>query len=272
MKVSVSTQFFGMATPDIIKYYKEADIDAVEIAGLSPARIDEYDFKGIKSECDRYGVELRSFHLPFSREQNIAHPDKETRRRSVALNKHAMDIASEIGAKICVLHPSSEPNDDGEREYLLSCCEENSAELCEYANSLGIELALENLPRTCLCNTPDEMIRVLKNVPKLKTCFDMNHFLPWKGTEPDNAGYVYRLKEEVGERLITVHASDYDFVDERHMFPLDGKNDWAGILKALDETGYPGYFNYEIGSRCGAGDGKTLHDVRRNFETLLSLK
>ena len=271
MKVSVSTAFFGRSTPDVIKYYKEANIDAVEIAGLSPARVDDYDFEGIKSECDRYGVELRSLHLPFSYEQSIAHPDKETRRRAVALDKHAIDIASGLGIKICVLHPSSEPNEDKDREYLLSCCEENSADLCEYANSLGIELALENLPRSCLCNTPDEMIRVLKDIPNLKTCFDMNHFLPWKGAEPDNVGYIYRLKEEVGDRLITVHVSDYDFVDERHLFPLDGQNDWAGIVKALIETGYPGYFNYEIGYRRGIDEGKTLHDVRRNFETLFSL-
>lgn len=268
MKLSVSTAFFGRCAPDLIHFYGEAGIDAIELASLAPARIDEYDFAGIRRECDKYGVELRSFHLPFNREQNIGHPDAELRARSLEVYKHSIDIAASIGAKICVVHPSSEPNEDEMREALFSYCAENLAVLCEYANKHGIELAMENLPRTCLCNTPDEVIRMLTLIPNLKTCFDMNHFLPWKGIVPDNVGYIYRLKEEVGDRLVTMHASDYDFVDERHMFPLDGQNDWRGIIRALIDTGYNGYFNYEIGVRHGDGEGRTLQEVKENFARL----
>lgn len=272
MKVSVSTQFFGRCVPEIVHFYKEAGIDAIEIAGLSYAHLADYRFKEIKSECDKYGVELRSFHIPFGRELSIGHPDAEIRKSSLEIFKHTVDIAASLGVKICVIHPSSEPNEDDMREELLSYCTENMAKLCEYTNSYGIELAMENLPRTCLCNTPDEVISVLKKIPDLKTCFDMNHFLPWKGIVPDNVGYIYRLKEEVGDRLVTVHASDYDFVDERHMFPMDGDNDWQGIVKALADTGYRGYFNYEIGAKHGDRAGKTLHDVRANFDQLFAIK
>ena len=52
---------------------------------------------------------------------------------------------------------------------------------------------------------------------------------------------------------------------------MDGDNDWAGIMRALRETGYKGYFNYEIGYAHGAGEGKTLCDVRENFDKLMSL-
>ncbi len=271
MKLSASTACLGKTVPEAVPLYAEAGIDAMEIAGMNVKCLDEYKLEEIKAECDRYGVELRSVHLPFSREHSIAHPDKQLRDRTVRVNKQVMDRVAALGVKFCVIHPSSEPNEDQMRPQLLEYCAENLFTLCEYARSLGMELAMENLPRSCLCNTSEEVIAMLARIPGLKTCFDLNHFLPWKGAVPDNVAHIYRLKEQVGDRLISLHVSDYHFEDEEHLFPLDGTNDWRGILRALEETDYPGYFNYELNSKHTVAVGKTLHDVRRNFEQLLKL-
>ena len=32
----------------------------------------------------------------------------------------------------------------------------------------------------------------------------------------------------------------YDFINEKHWLPLEGKNDWETILSALEEIGYAG--------------------------------
>ena len=88
---------------------------------------------------------------------------------------------------------------------------------------------------------------------------------------PDNVQHIYDVKSKVGNRLISLHVSDYDFVDERHQFPLDGDNDWQGIVRALEDTDYTGCFNYEISRLQGVEAGKTLHDVRANFETLMAM-
>ena len=271
MKLSASTAFFGRTVPEIVPLYAEAGIDAIEVAGMNVNRLDEYRLEEIKAECDRCGVEFRSVHLPFSREHSIAHPEKALRERAVSINKQVMDRVAALGVKFCVIHPSSEPNEDELRPQLLDYCAENLQILLEHAHSLGIDLAMENLPRSCLCNTSNEVIAMLARIPGLKTCFDLNHFLPWKGVVPDNVAHIYRLKEQVGDRLISLHVSDYHFVDEEHMFPLDGANDWRGILRALEETDYPGYFNYELNSRHTVAVGKTLHDLRRNFEALIAL-
>lgn len=271
MKVSASTAFFGRSVPEIVHFYAEAGIDALEVAGMNVNRLDSYDLAGIKAECSRCGVQFRSLHLPFSREHSISHPEKPLRDKAIEINKKIIDQAASLGARLCVVHPSSEPIEDEMRNYLLDCCAESLNQLTEFAASCGIELAMENLPRTCLCNTSDEVISMLKQIPGLKTCFDLNHFLPWKESKPDNVAHIYRLKEETGDRLISIHASDYHFIDECHLFPLDGDNDWAGIIQALENTGYPGYFNYEIGHKHGIDAGKSLHDIRANFETLMKL-
>ena len=270
-KVSSSTAFFGRTVPDIVHFYAEANIDAMEIAGMNPNRLDQYDLEGIKDECSRCGVELRSLHLPFGAEQNISHPDAAIREKSMNIDKAVMERAAKLGVVLCVIHPSSEPIEDKDRETFLGYCEENLNRLCEFGKEVGVQVAMENLPRTCLCNTSEETIQMLMKIPDLKTCFDLNHFLPVKGVKPDNVAHIYQIKEKAGDRLISLHISDYDFVDERHLFPFDGDNDWKGIVNALKDTGYQGYFNYEIGSYNGDKAGKTLQDLRANFEKLISL-
>lgn len=45
---------------------------------------------------------------------------------------------------------------------------------------------------------------------------------------------------------MTVHISDYDYVDERHWLPGEGKINWSDMMDALDDVGYTGTFLYEL--------------------------
>ena len=49
-------------------------------------------------------------------------------------------------------------------------------------------------------------------------------------------------------RLLTLHCSDNDGVDERHWLPghAGGAVDWAVFLGALSDHGYAGPFLYEV--------------------------
>ena len=60
----------------------------------------------------------------------------------------------------------------------------------------------------------------------------------------DNVKFI----NELGSKIITLHVSDYDFVDEKHWLPYEGNNDWVGIVTALENAGYEGPWMYEIGS------------------------
>ena len=52
--------------------------------------------------------------------------------------------------------------------------------------------------------------------------------------------------KKIGDKIITVHISDYDKVNERHWLPGEGVIDWQGVLNALNEIGYKGIWLYEI--------------------------
>ena len=57
-------------------------------------------------------------------------------------------------------------------------------------------------------------------------CLDTNHLMADYATLPD-------VVRTLGRRLIALHCSDYDGVDERHWPPFRGVIDWAAFQAAL---------------------------------------
>ena len=98
-------------------------------------------------------------------------------------------------------------------------------------------IAVENLPRTCLGRNSQEMLELISAHPALRICFDTNHLL---GEDP------VEFVQKVGKHFITMHVSDYDFLNERHWLPGEGKLDWQALLAALEAVGYSGPWLYEV--------------------------
>ena len=202
-----------------------------------------------------HGVEIGSVHLPFAPFEEIdpASFDPAVRRHAVELQTLLLEACGAAGVPLAVIHPSGEPYPENERADRMSAAADTLGRISEAAKRNGVTLCLENLPRTCLCRTSDEMRFFLRTLPDLGVVFDTNHSL----TE-DNVRYI----RAVGEKILTLHVSDYDFADEKHWLPLEGKNDWPGILSALEETGYAGRFLYELNA------GHTYAGIAENYRRL----
>jgi len=52
--------------------------------------------------------------------------------------------------------------------------------------------------------------------------------------------------KKLADKIITVHVSDYDFINERHWLPGEGKVDWNALYEALKAVNYSGPWMYEI--------------------------
>ena len=145
--------------------------------------------------------------------------------------------ASSVGVNKFVLHPSGEPICDTEREAHLYSAKESLNSLAEIASSCGGAMAVEDLPRTCLAHNTEEMLDLLSANEKLRVCFDSNHL-----TCDDNIRFIKTL----GDKIITVHISDYDLVDEKHWLPGMGKIDWEELISLLQSINYQGPFMNEV--------------------------
>ncbi len=224
-------------TTELFKAYHKAGIHVAEIA-VAREEYPDLDYTAIAEAAKEGGVELWSFHLPFASYTNIASPDEEVRQEAVRILSDYIRKAASIGIKVYVVHPSVGANPDEERALRIACSKKSLAALAQVAAECGGVVAVEDLPRTCLGRNSFEILELISADERLRVCFDTNHLLM-----EDPAEFVRKM----GNKIVTIHVSDYDYLNERHWLPGEGDLQWDRILEALREVGYTGPWLYEIG-------------------------
>lgn len=216
-----------------------SNISAIEIS-MAAEKYSSIDYKEVSELSKRYNVELWSYHLPFFpfSEIDISSLDSRLRENAIRLYSELMQKATNIGINKFVIHPSGEPIPRCDREERIKYSMQTLDTLAEIAHGYGAVLAVEDLPRTCLGNTADEICRLVSANDKLRVCLDTNHLL----TE-SNVDFVHKL----ADRIITLHVSDYDLVDEKHWLPGEGVINWNDLFSALKSANYSGVWMYELG-------------------------
>lgn len=182
------------------------------------------------------GIKPASAHLPFGfpwdpSTANIGHL-KKLRGQVMQL----IETVAEWQIPIAVLHASYEVIDPEERESRLATARDSIAIFGEHAKRLGVTLAVENLPRTALGRTAEEILYLTDNGRLASMCFDFNHLLIETHAE---------FLKKCGHLAVTTHISDYDRVDEKHWLPGEGCIDFRSVVDCLDALGYQGQMLFE---------------------------
>ncbi len=222
---------------------KEANISAIEIA--KPA--DEYksiNYKEVEDLARKYEIDLWSYHLPLQfdplPEINPASLEKEIRKNTVKYLSELVRKGADIGIDKFVIHASGEPvrvDREEKRKYALEVLDT----LAELAYQNGACICVEDLPRSCLGNTAEDVLALLAANDKLRVCFDTNHLL-----QDNNLNFMDKLSD----KIVTLHVSDYDFINERHWLPGEGKIDWISFMDKFNQIGYKGVWMYEVSLKC----------------------
>ncbi len=225
-------------TEENLSEMSKAGLSAVETSS-SPVYHEEVDYIKLKKTAEKYGISLWSCHLPFYpfEEFDISAVNSENRNKTVKYMGELIKKAADVGIDKFVIHPSGEPIEDSEREEHLNSAMDSLDKLANIALGFGAYIAVEDLPRTCLGRDIDELCKLISPNERLRVCFDTNHLL-----YDDNIEFIKTL----GDKIITIHVSDYDLVDEKHWLPGEGKNHWQGIYNALKSVGYNGIWMYEL--------------------------
>lgn len=251
-KKGISLSFFcddkgetNGADGEVLEQVSRHGFDCVELSFSHDDYFEKYRFtEGDNAEklyerCKALGLELWSIHLPFSEKWDLS---AENAEKAVLDDMELIKAAAKAHISVAVIHPSFEPVEPNERAYRLAYAKKNIERLNRFAKESNVVLALENLPRTCLGNCSEEMIDLL-NGTGAAFVFDTNHSL-----EEDNVVFLKRMLAH-GYCPVSLHISDYDFIDERHELPGQGLNSWGTLLTMLSVAGYQGPAMYEISSK-----------------------
>ena len=217
---------------------KNSGISAAEVV-LTAQNAERFEWDRVRQLSAQHGIYLWSCHLPFEpfEEFDLSSTDETVRTQTECRFADMIRQGAAVGIDKFVVHPSAEPIGEYERKTRLACAVRSLSSLAETAARNGACIAVENLPRTCLGNTTEEMAQLVAQTPLLRICLDTNHLL----TEQP-ADFVRAL----GEKIVTLHVSDCDFTNERHWLPGEGKVDWPSLITALQAVGYTGAWLYEL--------------------------
>ena len=214
------------------------------VAPVPQCPLDDTEFLAwLKGRLSASRVRLHSVHLAYGRHLDISQPDETARAAAVAVAERNLVLAAQASARLAVVHPSAEPIADEDRPAHLDAARRSLERLAPIAAQLGVRLAVECLPRSCLGHTAAELAALVEPLDPavVGVCIDVNHL---NLREPDIGAAVARL----APRLLTLHCSDNDGLDERHWLPgaAGGVVDWPAFLGALHRAGYTGPFLYEV--------------------------
>ena len=216
-----------------------AGITDIEISRSYYDELIGFNFNNVMKLSAKHGVNICSFHLPFAHDVQycLEALDGELRKSSVEYFKDLVKRAGDVGIKNIIIHGSSEPIKQEERSEKLKFSKDGLFQLAQTAKTAGCIIAVENLPRTCLGNTSKELKDMISVDENLKVCFDFNHLLKESH---------YEFIKELGDKIVSTHVSDYDFVDERHWLPGEGDIKWKEVYPLFIGCGYKGVFLYEV--------------------------
>lgn len=223
-------------TEEIFSDMHSAGLSVVEFGVfLEP---EKFDFKAMHALADKCGLEVPSCHLPYGGKGDLVRGTKEDRANAIALDHSLIEKAVDVGIRRFVLHPSAIIDADMNRDDCKKYSMEALDNIAEFAHKQGAVVAVENMITECLGNSADELLEMISVNDKLRVCFDVNHLFHNTHVE---------FAEKVKHKLLTVHLSDYDRVQERHWFPGEGVIDWNELYEKFNEIGYEGPWMYETG-------------------------
>ena len=245
---------------------RASGLEAVEVALSSKV---DLDIKGFAELAKRHDVTLWSCHLPYFPWDvyDISIEDAATRAKIINKFSEFIKNLSNYGVDKFVVHPSLPIQEGSDRNERKKCAMDSFAKLAEIAASCGAVIAAEDMITSCLGNSAEELLEIIGVDDRIRVCFDVNHL--FNNTHAD-------FLKKVGDKIVTLHISDYDFVEERHYFPGNGDINWPELYSAIRESGYNGVWMYETGLSSRLPDGSriplTFEDFYENATTIFAGK
>lgn len=212
--------------------------------------------KEMRENSELADIQLWSIHLPYGNNYDVSSINDSARLQAINNQKRFIDIASVLGVKRMVLHPSVDRIPDIVRNLHIKALRVSLEELIDYSEKRNLSLNIENLPRACLGNSIKEIEMIIEGFPSLGICADVNHM---KDVRPED------FISHFGEKIKMIHMADYDRVDEKHWPPGWGENNWNNIILELIQAKYDGPFIYEVVKAFA-----TVEELSENYKNLIN--
>jgi hexulose-6-phosphate isomerase len=243
----------------VLHLSKNIGFDGVELnLDEEMLKIDKKERSEIADVAKSLGLELPSLCTGLFWEYNLASPDVKVRRKGIELIKQGCGFAADIDASIFLVVPGvAAPEISYQDMWKLS--KESLLEAAKVAEDHGVIMGIENVWNKFLYS-PLEFRSFIEEInhPNVKVYFDVGNvfFL----------GYPEQWIKHLADLIVCVHVKDFQISTMQFKPLFQGDISWPRIIKALNQVGYKGFLNVEIGPYPGhplkaAIDSKTALDL-----------
>jgi sugar phosphate isomerase/epimerase len=245
-----------------VRRLAELGYDAVELGAELPLA----EANRARALIDEAGLSVSSICPSFTAERDLAHPEPEVRENALRYLREVADLAGAVGAPVIIAAPTAflrtRPIASESEEWDLAV--ESIGAAGEYAASVGVDLTLEcwNRYGTYLLNRLEQATRL------------------WGETGLPNGGiladtYHMNIEERSLPEAIRAAGSlinHFHLSDSNRSAPGLGHVDFASVLRALLDIGYPGCLTFELDPRASVRSGVVPTERRDNPASYLMEK
>jgi len=251
MNFAFSTNAFRKFTfSQAAKAVSDADYSGIEIMCDTPHAFPDdlsgRDIENIKEILGKNHLEISNLNaFMMCAVKDFHHPswiekDEAFRQIRIEYTKDCIDLAVKLGAKTISTEPGG-PLDGMSDETARQIFAQGLEPVLDCAREKGILVLIEPEP-DLLLETSDQYLAFIDefNHPNLGLNFDIGHFF-CVGEDPVET--IIKLQDHTKH----YHLEDIPETREhRHIMPGQGAIDIAGVLKAIEKTGYKGFITIEL--------------------------
>ena len=242
---SWSTTGYGFAsktTEEIIALCGHAGLGGVEAVTPFLQGLRDNEIEAMGKQFREGGVQIETFHLPFSPADDISSFYETVRRSAVENMKMWIERSALLGASVGVQHPTTARYDaefEGMDRY-ISQLARSLDDLLPLAEQFDYTIALENLPPGDiggrLSSRPAHFERFVREFdhPNLGFILDTGHALISSGPDADE---FHRI---MAPRMVAYHLADNAGDRDSHLAPGHGAVDWTTVFRRASEIEYSG--------------------------------
>lgn len=222
-------------TLDIIDKVKEAGLDYLEIPLM---RLDLFDAQAVKERLE--GLEVVTSNVLLADDVDITSFDLEARKKGTQYLKDCVKATADVGAKMFsgviysqyLKDAKSAPTEE-EWEFSAKALKE----VAQYANDLGVSIALEPVTRyeSYLLNTSEQGLKLIDMIDEDNVFLHLDSY--HMNVEEKN---FYDPIKLAGDKLQCFHICEND-----RGIPGSGHINWDDIFKAFKEINFNGYLGFE---------------------------
>jgi len=253
----------GLSVLQRFQILKEAGFDGVEMNSPGGPPNEE-----IKAAAKETGIEIEGMVDSVHWTETLSHQDPAMRARGLEALKTALRDCKELGGSSVLLVPGKV---DASVSY-ADCYQRSQEQIRKaipVARELGVKIAVENVWNNFLLS-PLEAARYIdefESPDAIGWHFDIGNVLIY--------GWPEQWIRTLGKRILKLHFKEYSRAKLDHegrwagfkVELLEGDNDWAAIMKALDDVGYKTWACAEL----AGGDLARLKVVAEQMDKILGM-